>query len=302
MSVLVTSVADMDDLEAAALVLAACEVSPGEPSDVTEILRDPDAWEAVGAGRLAPTSSPLARYLSEAIDPGRVEYWHKLLDQDVRLDDRYHVVLASAPDYPERLALAWGAPPLLFTQGTLPGRLSPAVAVVGAREADERTLRAAWAVGNALVRAGAEVVSGLARGADAAAHRGALAAGRTTAVLGTGITRVFPPGHEDLTAEIARSGAVISEFAPYAPPTGTTFLRRNATIAGLSSGLVVMDAARRSGSRHAAERAIDLGRPVLLWADSLQTEPWARELHESGRARFVADAEEVVELVGGVGG
>jgi len=298
MSVVAPSVAGMDALETAAFVLAASEVAPAEPSDLTALLRDADEWRALTSREASSTRRPLTRYLIETIDPGRIEYWHKLLDRDVHADERYQVVLAGYARYPSRLARTRGAPPLLFIRGTAQDDARPALAIIGSRDADSRSERAAYQVAAEVARAGVDVVSGLARGVDAAAHRGALTAGRTTAVLGTGITQVFPSGHERLAAQICQRGALVSEFPPYAPHTSTTFLRRNGTIAALCDALLVMDASTHSGSRHAVGRATELGRPVLIWAETLQGAPWARELTASGLGRFVHTVNDVHDALG----
>jgi DNA processing protein len=143
--------------------------------------------------------------------------------------------------------------------------------------------------------AGAVVVSGLAAGVDGAAHRGALdAAGQTVAVMGTGITHIYPEQNTGLAEEIRRHGVLLSQFAPDAPRTKTTFLRRNHVIAGLSDVSVVMAGQHRSGSRHEVEQAIEYGRPVLMWAPTLAGEQWAQQLVTNGSATFVSSSKEVL--------
>ena len=122
----------------------------------------------------------------------------------------------------------------------------------------------AFRLGQDLARAGFEVVSGLARGVDAAAHRGALrAGGRTIAVLGSGADVVYPPEHAPLTEAIAAGGALITEFAPGVPPRGWHFPRRNRIISGVSLGVVIVEAAQRSGSLITARCALEQGRSVM---------------------------------------
>ncbi len=116
--------------------------------------------------------------------------------------------------------------------------------------------------------------------------------------MGTGIDRVFPPEENiDLAEQIRESGTVLSQFAPSAPRTGTTFLRRNSVIAALTDVSLVMDGRERSGSRHEIEQAIAFGRSALMWAPSLASEDWAQDLANRGLASFVSSVEQVVAKI-----
>jgi len=155
-------------------------------------------------------------------------------------------------------------PGLLFVRGELLPRDAVAIAIVGSRHATHYGLRQAEKLAGSLALAGFTIVSGLARGIDAAAHRGALAAGgRTIAVLASGVVNIYPPEHEGLAAEIAGSGALISEAPPHALPKGGTFPQRNRIISGLSKGVIVVEAATRSGALITARHALDQGREVF---------------------------------------
>ncbi len=208
------------------------------------------------------------------------------------------------PAYPARLAAAWDAPPVLFCSidsewpaETQPGidPDGPSVAIVGGRETEAWVLNDTRLVAMVVAQHGFRVVSGLAAGVDTAAHEATLdVGGRTTAVLGTGIDHVFPAENRDLARRITRHGVLISQFAPPAPRTGTTFLRRNCVIAALSDCSLIMDGRDRSGSRHEVEQAIRYGKPVLMWAPALSQERWAKRLAETGEASFVDSAEAVL--------
>lgn len=168
------------------------------------------------------------------------------------------------PSYPERLRQIYDPPPVLFVRGTLPPAGDEAVAVVGTRRAtgDGRTL--ARALSREVAAAGAVVVSGLARGIDSAAHRGALdAAGLTVAVLGSGLDRLYPPENEPLAEEIAGRGAVVTELPLGRGPRPEHFPRRNRIIAGWSRAVVVVEAAERSGALVTARLSLDEGREVF---------------------------------------
>ncbi|MEM8818047.1 MAG: DNA-processing protein DprA, partial [Pseudomonadota bacterium] len=178
------------------------------------------------------------------------------------------LVLLGDAAYPARLLSIGSPPPALWMLGD-PGVLTaPAVAVVGARNASALGLRQARRLGQALAEAGQLVVSGLARGIDHAAHEGALAAAgpgasTTVAVLPGGIDRVYPEEHLPLVRRIADAGgAVIAEAPPGTEPRSRHFPRRNRLVSGLSDGVVIVEAAERSGSLITARSALDQGREV----------------------------------------
>ena len=165
--------------------------------------------------------------------------------------------------YPALLG-AIGSPPRLQVRGSLQASDSLAIAVVGSRHATAYGLEVAETLAAELAARGVTIVSGLARGIDTAAHRGALGAGgRTLAVLGNGIDIVYPPENRDLTAAIERQGAVISQFPKGTAPLAYNFPARNRTIAGLVLGVVVVEASERSGALITASLAADLGREVF---------------------------------------
>jgi DNA processing protein len=167
-------------------------------------------------------------------------------------------------DYPVRLGQIHSAPPVLYVRGTLEPANEAAVAVVGARHATAYGEDMARELAAELGRRGVSIVSGLARGIDAAAHRGALAAGaRTLAVLGSGVDRIYPREHEGLAEEVAGQGAVLSEFPLGTAPLRPHFPRRNRIISGLSLGVVVVEASVESGALITAHHALEQGREVF---------------------------------------
>jgi len=166
--------------------------------------------------------------------------------------------------YPSRLAEVPDAPATLHVRGALVDADALAVAIVGSRRATPYGLEVAETLAADLAARGVTIVSGLARGIDAAAHRGALrVGGRTLAVLGSGIDVIYPPENRRLAAEIAERGALLSQFAPGTPPLPQNFPTRNQVIAALSLAVVVVEAAEKSGSLITARLAAELGREVL---------------------------------------
>jgi len=166
--------------------------------------------------------------------------------------------------YPAAFAHLADPPPAVHLRGSLLACDERAIAVVGSRDATPYGLSAARLLAGDLARAGVTVLSGLARGIDAAAHQAALdAGGRSIAVLGSGLLEPYPPEHVDLLERIVRSGAALSEFSLRAEPARLNFPRRNRLIAALAMGVLVVEAGERSGALGTVRHALDLGRLVL---------------------------------------
>jgi DNA processing protein len=213
------------------------------------------------------------------------------LDWIARCDDRFPVRLKTIHD-----------PPLgLFVRGSTSLDSAPraVVAVVGARACSSYGAHVAHELACDLARAGVLVVSGLARGIDAAAHRGALREGRTLAVLGCGIDRDYPRAHTPLAAEIAERGWVVSEYAPGVEPAPWRFPARNRIVSGLADVTVVVEARERSGALITADFALEEGREVM----AVPGEVTSRLSHGSNAllrlgATLVRDAGDVLEALG----
>lgn len=166
-------------------------------------------------------------------------------------------------EYPRRLFEIGDPPPFVYLRGAVPV-WEPAVAVVGSRRASREGMKAAEHLSEQLASLGVRVVSGLARGIDTAAHRGALkGGGATIAVLGCGVDVPYPPENRELAERIAGSGCIISEFPMGTQPLAEHFPRRNRIISGLSRGVLVVEAAEQSGSLITARYALDQGRDVM---------------------------------------
>lgn len=203
-----------------------------------------------------------------------------------------------SPDYPRLLAEAGDAPPILILRGEVALAAGPCVAVVGARNASAGAVKLARDFACALAEAGMAVVSGLARGIDAEAHRGALSAGCTIGVIASGIDVSYPPEHADLQEEIARRGLLIAEQPPGTEPLARHFPSRNRIIAGLAAGTLVVEAAPKSGSLITARLAGDYGREVMAIPGSPldSRSHGCNQLIRDG-AVLVQRPEDVVELL-----
>lgn len=184
---------------------------------------------------------------------------------DVWQGDGVDVVTQAHPQYPPYLAKLPYAPAVLFMKGTWQPQKAKTLAIVGTREASTRALKIAYHLGQALAQEGWTIVSGLARGVDSAAHRGALGVvgGQTVAVMGTGHDYYYPPENEDLALCIMQNGATISEFAPEVPPQASQFVTRNRLITGISQAVVMVEAGEQS-AMHAVRFAVEQGRPVFV--------------------------------------
>jgi DNA processing protein len=202
--------------------------------------------------------------------------------------------------YPPLLSVIVDPPPVLWCRGDPAHLQKTSVAIVGARSGSPYAQSVAEQLAHDLVARGLVVTSGLARGVDAAAHRGALAGrGTTVAVLGCGADVVYPAEHATLAADIASSGTVVSEFAPATRPRPEFFPRRNRLISGLSRAVVVIEAGEKSGSLITARCALDQGRDVLAVPGTVLSgrSKGSNALIRDG-ARLVETAEDVLEELG----
>ncbi|MBI4493904.1 MAG: DNA-protecting protein DprA [Chloroflexi bacterium] len=201
------------------------------------------------------------------------------------------------PAYPPPLREIADPPPVLYLQGELAATDEWAVAVVGTRRATAYGRQAAERLVGELARAGVTIVSGLARGIDACAHRAALeAGGRTIAVLGNGLDQVYPPEHAALSAQVRAQGALVSEFPPGVPPDAANFPRRNRIISGLAVGTLVVEAALASGALITADFALEQGRDVYAVPGSIfsPASQGTNQLIKDG-AKVVVDARDILE-------
>ncbi len=209
-----------------------------------------------------------------------------------------HVLTLADPDYPRSLLEIADPPVLLYVTGKPSVLSSPALAIVGARSATRQGEDTARAFARALAEAGLTIVSGLALGIDGAAHEGALSAspGLTIAVTGTGADRVYPARHRKLAHAIAEHGAIVSEYPLGTAPLPHNFPKRNRLIAGLSAGVLVVEAALNSGSLITARLAAEGGREVFAIPGSIHS-PTARGCHRLIRdgAKLVETAADVLE-------
>ncbi|MCY1406878.1 DNA protecting protein DprA [compost metagenome] len=249
------------------------------------------AWRSLG---LRPESAEQRRSIEVREQATRTLRWLESAQNDLLMWD--------APDYPALLAELADAPPLLFVAGSRALLEQPQLAMVGSRRASRPGLDCAHAFARSLAGGGFSIASGLALGIDGAAHLGALdAGGRTVAVLGTGLERIYPQRHKGLAQRIvAEGGALVSELPLDCPPQSANFPRRNRIISGLSLGVLVVEASPSSGSLITARLAAEQGREVFAIPGSIH-HPGARGCHELIRqgATLVESVDDILASLRG---
>jgi DNA processing protein len=204
------------------------------------------------------------------------------------------------PGYPAVLREIHDPPGVLFVRGELKPQDGLAIGIVGTRHPTQYGLRQAERLAASLSRAGLTIISGLARGIDGAAHRGALGAGgRTLAVLASGVLNIYPPEHDKLAAEVAARGALLSEAPPRGEPLAGAFPQRNRLISGMSLGVIVVEAGDRSGALITARHAMEQGREVFAVPGRIEDRA-SRGCHRLIRdgAKLIESADDVLEELG----
>ncbi len=216
------------------------------------------------------------------------------LEKELKLIEKFEVsvVTIDEPRYPPRLREIHDPPLILYLRGELKDEDRYSIAIVGTRRATHYGRRMAEGLAGDLAQAGLTVVSGMARGADSAAHRGAIAAGgRTIAVLGCGVDIVYPSENQALMGKIIDVGAAVSEFPMSTPPGKQTFPIRNRIISGMSLGVIVVEAGLRSGAQITVSRALDQGREVFAVPGP------AAARYSQGTHRLIREGAKLVERV-----
>ena len=255
----------------------------GEPQEILRASRADLAAAVSDRAARAVLSQPPRELLS------KLEEWLE--------DPANHIVTLGDTAYPQALLDVADPPPLLYAKGRIELLNAPSFAVVGSRNATQQGLAHAERFGRALSDAGLTIVSGLAMGIDAAAHRGGLdGAASSIAVVGTGLDIVYPARNRDLAHELARNGCILSEFGLGTPPVASNFPRRNRIISGLAQGCLVVEAALSSGSLITARLANEQGKDVFAMPGSIQS-PLTKGCHNLIKqgAKLAETAADILE-------
>ena len=233
-----------------------------------------------------------SKAIVEAPDPGG--------EIDLAARHRIEILPSTSPEYPPALRSLYDHPIVLYRRGATTDADRLAIGIVGSRDCTDYGRRQALRFGQELARLRVTVVSGLARGTDTAAHRGALLApeGRTIAFLGCGLLRAYPPENAKLLDEICGRGAAFSEFPLQAAPESVNFPRRNRLISGLSQGVLVVEAAEKSGALITADWALEQGRDVFCLPGSIES-PLSRGCHRLIKqgAKLVEEPADILEEI-----
>lgn len=233
------------------------------------------------------------------------KYWHSKIAKQAteaaieweQAHSDARLLLLADNDFPAMLTNGLTPPPLLFVRGDSQCLHQPALSIVGSRHATPQAMRITRDFAAALAQKGVTVISGMAGGADTAAHQGALQAmGTTVAVWGTGIDRVYPARNKNLAAQIVAHGCIISEFPLGTRPSPGNFPRRNRLIAALSQGTLVVEAATESGSLITARLAGEMGREVMAIPGSIDN-PLSKGCHTLIKqgAKLVENLEDILQ-------
>ena len=251
--------------------------------------RDWSGFELLAEGELSA--------LVDRVTPADVDHYRAVIGGQQAAGVRVVTVLDQ--DYPVNLRQIYNRPPFLFVKGELQEQDARAIAVVGTRNASERGLELARLISTRLAGHGITVLSGMARGIDAAAHGAALTArARTIAVMGTGIDLVYPPEHGALAREIVASGgALVSQFMPGSGPTRFSFPMRNAVMSGMAIGTVVVEASATSGARLQARLALEHGKRLFLLRPLVLEQEWAQRYSQRPGVRVVDSVSEILQAV-----
>ncbi|MGR8931844.1 MAG: DNA-processing protein DprA [Gammaproteobacteria bacterium] len=225
-----------------------------------------------------------------------------LVEQDLQwlAHSENHLLTLDDSNYPEQLKEIVDPPPVLFVKGNPKLLRLPQIAMVGSRNPSQIGIKTAIDFAEVITQAGFVITSGMALGIDAASHQGALnVGGHTIAVAGTGLDRVYPACHKQLATEIAATGALVSEFPPGITAKASNFPRRNRIISGLCQGLLVVEAAKQSGSLISARLALEQNREVFAIPGSIHN-PLARGCNALIRqgAKLVETVEDIFEELG----
>lgn len=239
----------------------------------------PELLEAVSSARV--TEGDLERFETQIVDLER---------------EGVSLVTVLDDEYPTNLRLVYNRPPFLFVRGELRPDDERAIAIVGTRQASLEGREQSTRLARELVSHGVAVLSGLALGIDTAAHEATLdAGGRTVAVMGTGIRRVYPSQNREVAARIVESGgALVSQFWPDAPPTRWSFPMRNVVMSGMAVGTVVVEASRTSGAKMQARLALEHGKRLFLIESLVLHEQWARDYAQRPGATVVQSVDDVL--------
>lgn len=291
----------MASLDEAAVTLALTATWDGPWYELSEVLEEAGSAEALAAAELVSYDerlSDLARQARSGLSADVIAHWRSVVADTVTAAPNSSILTVTDDEYPFNLRRIYNRPPFLFVRGTLESRDDRSIAVVGTRQVSADGIEQASHLAAQLASRGVTVISGMAAGVDTVAHEAALAAGgRTVAVMGTGIDKVYPAANRDLADRIAESGALLSQFWPGAPPRRQNFPLRNVVTSGVAVGTVVIEASSTSGAKMQARLALEHGKRLFLIRSLVLREEWAQRYAERRGAAVVESVEDVLAVL-----
>jgi DNA processing protein len=286
------------DLREQATILALTEVAPGPWYQIADVVEEAGSAVAVADGShdfYDEGQAVIARLLADRVGEARVKHWANVIERAVAKRPNTRLLTVLDDDYPQNLRRVYDRPPFLFVCGTLQDDDSRSVAIVGTRQASDAGRALARDMAAVLTERGVTVISGMAAGIDTEAHTAALdSGGRTIAVMGTGIDRVYPKENAGLADRIAGNGALLSQFWPGSPPRGSNFPLRNVVTSGVAMGTVVIEASATSGAKMQARLALEHGKRLFLVQSLVLQEEWAQRYSSRRGAQVVHGVDDVV--------
>jgi DNA processing protein len=285
-----------------AAVLALTEASSVAWYQVADIIEQAGSALAVASGEYVLTveepQAIIARQLAERVTERVIDHWQETIEKTIDSMPGTRLISVLDDEYPHNLRRVYNRPPFLFVRGTLCEQDSRSVAIVGTRNASDAGRTLARNMAAALAERGVTVISGMAAGIDTEAHTAALSSGgRTIAVMGTGIDRVYPAGNAHLSEQITENGALLSQFWPGSPPRGSNFPLRNVVTSGVAVGTIVIEASSTSGAKMQARLALEHGKQLFLVESLVLQEEWAQQYRSRRGAHVVGGVEDIVAML-----
>jgi DNA processing protein len=282
-----------------AAVLALTEASPVAWYQVADIIERAGSALALASGAYTLAEDEpqaiVARQLAERVTDDAIDRWQLTIEQTLASRPGTRLISVLDDEYPHNLRRVYNRPPFLFVRGTLSEQDSRSVAIVGTRSASAAGRALARSMAAALAERGVTVISGMAAGIDTEAHSAALdSGGRTIAVMGTGIDRIYPAENAALSERIRESGALLSQFWPGSPPRGSNFPLRNVVTSGVAVGTIVIEASRTSGAKMQARLALEHGKRLFLVESLVLQEEWAQQYRTRRGAHVVEGVDDIV--------
>ncbi len=291
----------MASLNEAAVTLALTATWDGPWYELSEVLEEVGSAQALVEGDFTSYDERLLELGWRAragVTADAIARWRRVVSNTFDAVPETSLLTVNDDEYPLNLRRIYNRPPFLFVRGALDPSDDRSIAVVGTRQVSANGAKQARHLATQLAERGVTVISGMAAGVDTVAHESALAAGgRTVAVMGTGIDKVYPAANRELSHRIAERGALLSQFWPGSPPRRQNFPLRNIVTSGVAVGTVVIEAGSTSGAKMQARLALEHGKRLFLIRSLVLREEWAQRYANRLGATVVDSVDEVLAVI-----